>query len=403
MDTTFSKEDIDFQQEVRSFIKENYPQWLRDSVAEKQKLGKELNREELMAWHKILGAHKGWSAPGWPTQYGGAGFTATQKYIFEQEMARADCQFQIPFGVTMCAPVIYTFGTQEQKDNFLPPILSGEDFWCQGYSEPGSGSDLASLKTTAELSEDGTHYIVNGQKTWTTLAQHADWIFCLVRTDKDADKPQKGISFLLIDMKTPGIEVRPIYLMDGTHEVNETWFDNVTVPVENRIGEENMGWTYAKFLLAHERSGIAGVARSKKAVERIKQIAAYEMNHGEPLIQDPAFARKIAEVELELSALEYTELRSLAKEAAGKGPGAESSLLKIKGTDLQQACTELAMEAVGYYANPWIQERSGSNFFVGPEHAIDRSGQYFNFRKASIYGGSNEIQRNIIAKMILGL
>jgi len=403
METTFSKEDLNFQQEVRSFIKDNYPQELQDSIAEKKKIGQEPTKEELMAWHKILGAHKGWSAPGWPTQYGGAGFTATQKYIFEQEMARAECQFVMPFGPVMCAPVIYTFGTQEQKDRFLPGILSGEDFWCQGYSEPGAGSDLASLKTTADLSEDGTHYIVNGQKTWTTLAQHADWIFCLVRTNKNADKPQKGISFLLIDMKTPGIEVRPIYLMDGTHEVNETWFDNVKVPVENRIGEENMGWNYAKFLLANERSGIAGVARSQKAVQRIKEIAAYEKNYGEPLIQDPAFARKIAEVELELKALEYTELRSLSKEAAGKGPGAESSLLKIKGTDIQQACTELAMEAVGYYANPWVQERSGSNFFVGPEHSIDRSGQYFNFRKASIYGGSNEIQRNIIAKMILGL
>lgn len=403
MDTTFSKEDLDFQQEVRSFIKDNYPQELQDSIAEKKKIGQEPTKEELMAWHKILGGHKGWSAPGWPTQYGGAGFTATQKYIFEQEMARAECQLVMPFGPVMCAPVIYTFGTQEQKDRFLPGILSGEDFWCQGYSEPGAGSDLASLKTTADLSEDGTHYIVNGQKTWTTLAQHADWIFCLVRTNKNADKPQKGISFLLIDMKTPGIEVRPIYLMDGTHEVNETWFDNVKVPVENRIGEENMGWNYAKFLLANERSGIAGVARSQKAVQRIKEIAAYEKNYGEPLIQDPAFARKIAEVELELKALEYTELRSLSKEAAGKGPGAESSLLKIKGTDIQQACTELAMEAVGYYANPWVQERSGSNFFVGPEHSIDRSGQYFNFRKASIYGGSNEIQRNIIAKMILGL
>ena len=403
MDSTFTKEDLNFQKEVRTFIKENYPQWLRDAVAEKQKLGQELNREELMAWHKILGKHKGWSAPGWPKELGGAGFTAVQKYIFEKEMASADCQFLLPFGVVMCAPVIYTFGTQEQKDKFLPGILSGEDFWCQGYSEPGSGSDLASLKTEAVLSEDGTHYVVNGQKTWTTLAQHADWIFCLVRTDKTADKPQKGISFLLIDMKTPGIEVRPIYLMDGTHEVNETWFTDVKVPVENRIGEENMGWNYAKFLLAHERSGIAGVARSQKAIERIKQIAKYEMNYGEPLIQDPAFARKIAEVELELKALEYTELRSLSKEAQGKGPGAESSLLKIKGTDIQQACTELAMEAVGYYANPWIQERSGSNFTVGPTHSVDRAGQYFNFRKASIYGGSNEIQRNIIAKMILGL
>ena len=281
--------------------------------------------------------------------------------------------------------------------------MSGQDFWCQGYSEPNAGSDLASLKTEAVLSEDGKHYIVNGQKTWTTLAQHADWIFCLVRTDKNADKPQKGISFLLIDMKTPGIEVRPIYLVDGTHEVNETWFTDVKVPVENLVGQENMGWTYAKFLLAHERSGIAQVGRSKRALARIKDIARMEMAYGEQLIKDPAFARKIAEVELELSALEYTELRSLSKEAQGKGPGAESSLLKIKGTDLQQACTELAMEAVGYYANPHTNERIGSNFGVGPEYSTNLSGTYFNYRKTSIYGGSNEIQRNIIAKMILGL
>ena len=300
----------------------------------------------------------------------------------------------------MCAPVIYTFGNEEQKAKHLPGILSGEVFWCQGYSEPGSGSDLASLKTTAVREED--HYIINGQKTWTTLAQHADWIFCLVRTNPDAAKPQEGISFILIDMKTPGIEVRPIYLMDGINEVNEVWFDNVKVPAENLIGQENMGWTYAKFLLAHERSGIAQVARSKKAIERIKQIAAAEMSYGEPLIQDPAFQRKIAEAELELTSLEYTELRTLAKDSAGKGPGPESSLLKIKGTDMQQKLTELAMEAVGYYANPHMGT-SLSNEYVGPEYSTNLSGSYFNFRKASIYGGSNEIQRNIIAKMVLGL
>ena len=400
MDTTFSTEDTKFQLEVRTFIDQNYPKSLRESINKKRKNGEELSRDDLTAWHKVLGAHNGWSAPGWPAKFGGAEFTPTQKYIFEQECARAECQYIIPFGINMCAPVIYTFGNEEQKAQHLPGILSGETFWCQGYSEPGSGSDLASLKTAAV--KEGDHYIVNGQKTWTTLAQHADWIFCLVRTNPEAAKPQEGISFLLIDMKTPGISIRPIYLMDGTNEVNEVWFDNVKVPVENLIGTENQGWTYAKFLLAHERSGIAVVARSKKSIERIKQIAASEMSYGEPLIQDPAFIRKIADAELELTALEYTELRTLAKDSAGKGPGAESSILKIKGTDLQQRVTELAMEAVGYYANPHIGT-SLSNEFVGPDYATNLSGTYFNFRKASIYGGSNEIQRNIIAKMVLGL
>ena len=400
MDTTFSPEDVKFQQEVRSFIHTNYPNTLRDSIGNKREKGEELTKDDLTTWHKILGKHNGWSAPGWPKKYGGAEFTPTQKYIFEQECARSECQIVMPFGVNMCGPVVYTFGNEEQKAQHLPGIISGEQFWCQGYSEPGSGSDLASLKTTAV--REGDYYIVNGQKTWTTLAQHADWIFCLVRTNPDAAKPQEGISFLLIDMKTPGISVRPIYLMDGTNEVNETWFDNVKVPVENLIGEENKGWTYAKFLLAHERAGIAGVARSKKAIERIKQIAATEMSYGEPLIQDPAFIRKIADAELELTALEYTELRTLAKDAAGKGPGAESSILKIKGTDLQQRITELCMEAVGYYANPHTGTTL-SNEYVGPDYATNLSGTYFNFRKASIYGGSNEIQRNIIAKMVLGL
>ena len=400
MDTTFSTEDTKFQLEVRTFIEENYPKSLRESVNTKRKNGEELTRDDLTAWHKVLGAHNGWSAPGWPAKFGGAEFTPTQKYIFEQECARAECQYIMPFGINMCAPVIYTFGNEEQKAQHLPGILSGETFWCQGYSEPGSGSDLASLKTAAV--KEGDHYIVNGQKTWTTLAQHADWIFCLVRTNPEAAKPQEGISFLLIDMKTPGISIRPIYLMDGTNEVNEVWFDNVKVPAENLIGTENQGWTYAKFLLAHERSGIAGVARSKKAIERVKQIAASEMSYGEPLIQDPAFIRKIADAELELTALEYTELRTLAKDSAGKGPGAESSILKIKGTDLQQRVTELAMEAIGYYANPHMGT-SLSNEFIGPDYATNLSGSYFNFRKASIYGGSNEIQRNIIAKMVLGL
>jgi len=395
MNINFSKEDLEFKDEVKEWLANEYP----THVKEKTDKGIRISKEDLIDFHKAL-SKKGWMGYNWPVEYGGTGWSASKLYIFNKELGLAGCPPILPFGVGMVGPVIYTFGNDEQKEKHLPGILSGETFWCQGYSEPGSGSDLASLKTSAV--KEGDHYIVNGQKTWTTAANHADWIFCLVRTNPDAPKPQQGISFLLIDMKTPGVTVRPIYLMDGSNEVNETWFDNVKVPAENLIGEENMGWTYAKFLLAHERSGIAGVARSKKAIERIKQIAKSEMSYGEPLIQDPAFQRKIAEAELELKSLEYTELRTLAKDSAGKGPGPESSLLKIKGTDIQQAVTELAMEAVGYYANPHLGTTL-SNEYVGPDYATNLSGTYFNFRKASIYGGSNEIQRNIIAKMVLGL
>ena len=395
MDTTFSSEDLAFQKEVRDFIANNYPQSLRDSIAEKKRNNEELSREDLTTWHKILGKNKGWSVPGWPEQYGGAGFTPTQKYIFEQECARAECVIVAPFGPQMCAPVIYTFGNEEQKAKHLPGILSGEVFWCQGYSEPGSGSDLASLKTTAV--KEGDHYIINGQKTWTTLAQHADWIFCLVRTNPDAAKPQEGISFILIDMKTPGIEVRPIYLMDGINEVNEVWFDNVKVPAENLIGQENMGWTYAKFLLAHERFGIAGVPVVKVQIEKLKEITA---NYN-----DSDLSKKIAELEIDLEALEFTELRTLAAIAEGGHPGAESSILKIRGTEIQQRLTELFVEAAGQYILPY----EGPDGFesnrtpAGPDYASSSVAQYLNYRKTSIYGGSNEIQKNIIAKAILGV
>ena len=399
MNINFSDEDLAFRDEVREWLSNDYPQHVR----EKTEKGITISKEDLIDFHKAL-SKKGWMGYNWPVEFGGTGWSASKLYIFNKELGLAGCPPILPFGVGMVGPVIYTFGNDEQKERFLPDILDFNTWWCQGYSEPGSGSDLASLKTKAVLRNDldEDYYVVNGSKTWTTLAQNADWIFCLVRTNPDAAKPQEGISFILIDMKTPGIEVRPIYLMDGINEVNEVWFDNVKVPAENLIGQENMGWTYAKFLLAHERSGIAQVARSKKAIERIKQIAAAEMSYGEPLIQDPAFQRKIAEAELELTSLEYTELRTLAKDSAGKGPGPESSLLKIKGTDMQQKLTELAMEAVGYYANPHMGT-SLSNEYVGPDYSTNLSGSYFNFRKASIYGGSNEIQRNIIAKMVLGL
>jgi alkylation response protein AidB-like acyl-CoA dehydrogenase len=382
---------------VRTFIEENYPAHLRG----KQDEGEELSKEDFLAWHKVLHT-KGWVAPAWPVEYGGTGWTATQKYIWSEETARADCIRLMPFGLSMVGPVIYTFGTPEQKAQFLPRILSGEDWWCQGYSEPGSGSDLASLRTTAVV--DGDHYVVNGQKTWTTMAQHADWGFFLVRTNKDA-KQQEGISFLLIDMKTPGITVRPIITLGGEHEVNEVWLEDVRVPVSQRVFEQDKGWTCAKFLLAHERTGIAGVAASKRGVEKVKSIARSEQDGDKPLLANPFFKRKIAELEIDLNALEFTELRSLAGENAGKGPGPESSLLKIKGSEIQQRITELALEAVGHYGAPYFRGfGEGDNEHpIGPDYAHRTAPTYFNVRKTTIYGGSNEIQRNIIAKMVLGL
>ncbi|VWX60408.1 acyl-CoA dehydrogenase family protein [Sphingorhabdus sp. 109] len=398
MNLEFTEEEKAFRAEVRDFIDNNYPKDIGTRGVQD-----EMSREDMLAWHKILGK-KGWSVPAWPTEYGGTGWTPTQRYIWGEENARKNTVMPLPFGVSMVGPVIYTFGNEEQKAEHLPGIRSGDVWWCQGYSEPGAGSDLASLKTTAV--RDGDDYIINGQKTWTTLAQHADWGFFLCRTDSDAPKPQMGISFILVDMNTPGIEVRPIKLIDGGYEVNEVWLTDVRVPATNLIGEENKGWTYAKFLLAHERSGIAGVARSKRGVEQLKEIAAAELLDGKPLIEDMGFAQKISQLEIDLSALEITELRTLAGEQAGKGPGPESSLLKVKGTEIQQRLTELTLEAVGHYGTPDFRSfpDDGSNDFpIGPDYAHHAAPTYFNMRKTSIYGGSNEIQRNIITKMILGL
>jgi alkylation response protein AidB-like acyl-CoA dehydrogenase len=397
MDIDFSPEDLAFRDEVRTFIAENYPAELRG----KQDEGDELAKEDFLSWHRIL-HKKGWVAPAWPVEYGGTGWTPTQRFIWSEETARADCIRLMPFGLSMVGPVIYTFGTPEQKAKFLPRILSGDDWWCQGYSEPGAGSDLASLRTKAE--RDGDHYVVNGQKTWTTMAQHADWGFFLVRTNPDV-KQQEGISFLLIDMKTPGIEVRPIITLGGEHEVNEVFLDNVRVPIENRVYEEDKGWTCAKFLLAHERTGIAGVAGSKRGIEKIKEIATTEMDGDKPLLSNPFFRRKVAELEMDLTALEYTELRTLAGEAAGKGPGPESSVLKIKGSEIQQRITELALEAAGHYGAPYFRGfGEGDNEHpIGPDWAHRTAPSYFNVRKTTIYGGSNEVQRGIIAKRVLEL
>ena len=402
MDLRFTPEEIAFRDEVRAFIKSALPKSIRAKMIEGQRLAK----EDLVAWQRILNA-KGWAVPHWPKQWGGTGWGQVQIYLFRDEMQQAPAPEPLPFGANMVGPVIIAFGNEAQKKRYLPRIANLDDWWAQGFSEPGAGSDLASLRTTAR--RDGNHYIVNGQKTWTTLAQYADWIFCLVRTDPAAKK-QEGISFLLIDMKTPGITVRPIQTIDGAYEVNEVFFDDVKVPVENLVGEENKGWNYAKFLLGNERSGIARVGISKSRIRRLKELAALERSAGKPLLADPRFRAKIAAVEIELKALEMTQLRVVAAERNRGGsnkPDPASSILKIKGSEIQQTITELLLEVVGPYALPDQVPHDDSERWneppIGPDWAGPLAPQYFNYRKTSIYGGSNEIQKNIIAKAILGL
>tara|TARA_B100000700_G_scaffold328095_1_gene444750 strand:- start:3652 stop:4842 length:1191 start_codon:yes stop_codon:yes gene_type:complete len=396
MDLTFSQQDLDFQEEVQSFISSEYP----NLIKEKQDKRLPLAKEDIISWQKILNS-KGWFAVNWPEEYGGIDLTPTQKYILQNELAAANTPVLIPFGVNMCGPVVYTFGTDHQKKQHLPGILNSDIWWCQGYSEPGSGSDLASLQTKAEVK--GDKYLVNGTKTWTTMAQHADWIFCLVRTET-TDIKQEGISFLLIDMKTPGIEVKPIITIDGSHEVNMVYFDNVEVPKENLIGEEGQGWNIAKFLLMHERTGIAGISALKRELKRLKEISANLVVGDGTLLEDSNFRNKLEATEIELTATEFTELRTLSQISSGGSPGPESSILKIKGTELQQNISELFIEMLGYYSHPFFNETElGSNESIGPDYAGPAMPHYLNFRKVSIYGGSNEIQRNVISKAILGL
>jgi hypothetical protein len=394
MDLNYSQEESAFRDEVRGWLNANLPKNLRDKVANYEDLG----REDLLGWHRIL-AKKGWVAPAWPKEFGGTGWNVVQRYIFEEELGYVGSPPLIPFGLAMCGPVLLRFGTDAQKKRFLPRIYNGDDFWCQGYSEPGSGSDLASLKTKAE--RKGDHYIVNGQKIWTTLGHFADWIFCLVRTDSNMSKKQEGISFLLIDMKTPGITVRPLILMDGGHEVNEVFFDDVKVPVENLVFEEGKGWTVAKYLLGHERMGTGRIGASKRELAKLKQFAATQTgDDGRPLTEDPRFRDKLTRVEVELMALEITNLRFLDQmRRTNQPPGADVSMLKIKGTEIQQALTELSMQAVGPMAQPF-KAVNGEAF---DEFTAGLAPRYCNFRKTTIYAGSNEIQRNIISKMTLGL
>jgi pimeloyl-CoA dehydrogenase large subunit len=399
MDLRFTPEETAFRDDVRSFMKEKLPAAIRNKLIEGRRLGK----NDLVDWQRILNA-KGWAVPHWPKEWGGTGWGPVEIYLFRDEMQQAPAPEPLPFGANMLGPVLIAFGSDEQKKKFLPRIANLDDWWCQGFSEPGSGSDLASLKTSAKRVNG--HYVVNGQKTWTTLAQYADWIFCLVRTDP-AVKKQEGISFLMIDMKTPGITVRPIQTIDGGSEVNEVFFDDVKVPAENLVGQENKGWDYAKFLLGNERTGIARVGASKARIRRLKELAGLEQAGGKPLMADERFRAKITAVEVELKALEMTELRVVAARSKSNKPDPASSILKIKGSEIQQSITELLLEVVGPYALPDQTQHDESERWneppIGPDWGGPLAPQYFNTRKTTIYGGSNEIQKNIIAKAILGL
>ena len=399
MDLNFTAEEQAFRDEVRTFLTQKYPQRLADKV----RTGKRLAKADHEEWHAILNA-RGWLASHWPVEHGGTGWTPVQSFIFDTECALANTPRIVPFGLSMLGPVLIKYGNDAQKKHWLPRILDGSDWWSQGYSEPGAGSDLAAVKTAAV--RDGDHYVVNGQKTWTTMGQHGNMIFCLVRTDPQAKK-QEGISFLLVDMKSPGVEVRPIVTLDGDREVNEVFLTDVRVPADNLVWQENKGWTCAKYLLTYERTNIAGIGGSMAALSRLKAIAATQKKNGRALADDPAFAARMARVEIELENMKTTNLRVLAAVEGGGAPGAESSMLKIRGTQIQQELSALYRRAMGPYALQYIEAALEDEGYdappVGPPGAAYAAARYFNLRKTSIYGGSNEVQRNIISKMILGL
>ena len=392
MDLAFTPEEQKFREDIRAWVHASLPADISHKVHNALKL----TRDDMQRWAKILGA-KGWLGHGWPKEFGGPGWNAIQKHLFEEECALAGAPRVVPFGPVMVAPVIMAFGSPEQQKRFLPGIASGDVWWSQGYSEPGSGSDLASLKTRAE--RQGNKYIVNGQKTWTTLGQYGDWMFNLVRTSTEG-KQQMGISFLVLDMKSKGVTVRPIKLLDGECEVNEVFFDNVEVPAENLIGEENKGWTYAKHLLSHERTNIADVNRAKRELERLKRIAK-----SEGVYNDIRFRDEIAKLEVDVVALEMMVLRVLSAEKSGKNALDVAGLLKIRGSEIQQRYTELMMLAAGPSSLPLIHEAMDAGWqgdFVGPAYVAPLASTYFNMRKTTIYGGSNEVQRNIVSQVVLG-
>lgn len=397
MDMHFSAAETAFRHEVRQFLASNLPPALSDKVLR----GKRLGKQDVQSWHRILFA-QGWVGASWPRQFGGPGWTPIERHIFDEECALAGAPLVLPFGVNMVGPILMAYGSPAQQEYFLPRILNNEHWWCQGYSEPGAGSDLAAVKTRAERVSDanGDYYLVNGQKTWNTHGHFADWMFCLVRTNTEV-RAQAGISFLLIDMKSPGITLRPIRMLDGEHEINEVWLDNVRVPVANLVGEEDRGWTYAKHLLGHERTVIAAVGRSKRALKKLKETAATQLSRGEPLLREHRFRDRIAQIEIELLALEMTAMRVLSAETEQRAPGPEASLLKVRGSEIQQALSELTLQVVGHHAIPLIDEDSPSPAPIGIADSTTLAGIYLNDRKVSIYGGSNEIQKNIIAQMML--
>ncbi len=396
MDLRLTEDEVAFRNEVHGFVRANLPA----SIREKTVAGRKLEKDDYVRWTRILAA-KGWGAPHWPVEWGGKGWSPVKQSIFLDQIQRGNAPEAIAFGVNMVGPVIHTFGSQAQKERFLPRILDLRDWWCQGFSEPGAGSDLASLRAAAR--RDGDSWVISGQKTWTTMAQYADWIFLLARTNTQGKK-QQGISFFLVDMKSPGVTVRPIQTIDGGHEVNEVFLDDVRVPLDALVGEENKGWDYAKFLLTNERNGIARVGISKARLDRVRELAAIPVYGSGAKIEDPFFRAKLAAVEVELKALEMTQMRVVSNRRNDGRPDPASSVLKIKGSEIQQATTELLMEVVGPYALPYESPEALTNEPpVGPEWAGPAAPNYFNYRKVTIYGGSNEIQRGIIAKAILGL
>jgi hypothetical protein len=392
MDLRFSPQEEDFRAQVRDFLSRKLPAELSDKV----RRGARLAREDMALWHRIL-HERGWLATHWPVEYGGTGWDVVQRFIFDTECALAHAPRIVPFGLSMLGPVLMQFGTQAQKDRWLPRILDGSDWWCQGFSEPGAGSDLAGLK--AQAVRDGASYVVNGQKTWTTFGHYANRMFCLVRTDREAKK-QEGISFLLIDMASPGIEVRPILTLEGEHEVNEVFFTDVRVPAENLVGQENRGWTCAKYLLTYERTNIAGVGHSTAALDLLREAARQRARHGRRLLDDPLFAARLARVQIDLENMKTTNLRMLAEAAKGAPAGPASSMLKIRGTEILQEITALLRRAAGAHGRAL---GTGDAPVMGPPGTAGAAAHYFNYRKLSIFGGSNEIQKNILTKTVLDL
>jgi alkylation response protein AidB-like acyl-CoA dehydrogenase len=387
-----------FRETVRQFLQQRLPAAIRDDVL----AFKHLAKEQYVTWQRILAA-QGWGAPGWPREYGGTGWSAVQRSIFEDECYKAGAPRQMPFGLSMIGPVLMKFGTPAQRARFLQRIITMDDWWCQGYSEPGAGSDLASLKTAAR--RDGGDYVINGQKTWTTLAQFADWMFCLVRTSSEG-KPQEGISFVLIDMRTRGVRVRPIRTLDLGADVNEVFLDDVRIPAENLVGDENRGWTIAKYLLGHERTNIAGIGMCKRLLASLKDYARRQTKHGRPLLDDVRFRDRIVRLEIELKSHEWSLMRLVSLEQSGQPIGIEASMLKIRGSEIQQDLSELLMETAGPYGLPFVAAALDSGFVgatAGGAHLNSVAPQYFDIRKVSIYGGTNEVQKNLIARSVLGL